>query len=53
MYYLNVMAGPAERAWRVCMDPAHEWLGEILGSLAPDPRCPLTTADGPREAERS
>jgi 5-deoxy-glucuronate isomerase len=53
MYYLNVMAGPAERAWRVCLDPAHEWLGEMLGSLAPDPRCPLTTADGPREAERS
>ena len=53
MYYLNVMAGPAERAWRVCLDPAHERLGEILGSLAPDPRCPLTTADGPREAERS
>ena len=53
MYYLNVMAGPAERAWRVCLDPAHEWLGEALGALAPDPRCPLTTADGPREAERS
>jgi 5-deoxy-glucuronate isomerase len=48
MYYLNVMAGPAERAWRVCMDPAHEWLGEVLASLGPDPRCPLTTADGPR-----
>jgi 5-deoxy-glucuronate isomerase len=53
MYYLNVMAGPAERAWRVCLDPSHERLGEILGSLAPDPRCPLVTADGPREAERS
>jgi 5-deoxy-glucuronate isomerase len=53
MYYLNVMAGPAERAWRVCMDPAHEWLGEALASLGPDPRCPLTTADGPREVERS
>ncbi len=53
MYYLNVMAGPAERAWRVCLDPAHEWLAELLGSLAPDPRCPLVTADGPREGERS
>ena len=53
MYYLNVMAGPAERAWRVCLDPAHERLGELLGSLAPDPRCPLVTADGPREVERS
>jgi 5-deoxy-glucuronate isomerase len=53
MYYLNVMAGPAERAWRVCLDPAHERLGKLLGSLPPDPRCPLVTADGPREAERS
>jgi len=49
MYYLNVMAGPAERAWRVCLDPAHERLGELMGSLAPDPRCPLVTAEGPRE----
>ncbi len=49
MYYLNVMAGPAERAWRVCLDPAHERLGELIGSLAPDPRCPLVTAEGPRE----
>ncbi|MGH2529825.1 MAG: 5-deoxy-glucuronate isomerase [Actinomycetota bacterium] len=48
MYYLNVMAGPAERAWRVCLDPAHEWLAELLGAVGPDPRCPMTTADGPR-----
>jgi 5-deoxy-glucuronate isomerase len=49
MYYLNVMAGPAERAWRVCLDPAHEWLVPYLDSFGPDPRCPLTTAQGPRE----
>jgi 5-deoxy-glucuronate isomerase len=48
MYYLNVMAGPAERAWRVCMDPAHEWLVDVLAAAGPDPRCPLTTAAGPR-----
>ena len=48
MYYLNVMAGPAERAWRVCLDPAHEWLTAVLEEAGPDPRCPLTTADGPR-----
>jgi 5-deoxy-glucuronate isomerase len=47
MYYLNVMAGPAERAWRVCLDPAHEWLQEHLASLGPDPRCPMVTAEGP------
>jgi 5-deoxy-glucuronate isomerase len=51
MYYLNVMAGPAERAWRVCLDPAHAWLADVLGNMAPDPRCPLVTAEGPREPE--
>jgi 5-deoxy-glucuronate isomerase len=46
MYYLNVMAGPSERAWMVCMDPAHEWLQARFADLGPDPRCPLTSADG-------
>jgi RNA polymerase sigma-70 factor (ECF subfamily) len=48
MYYLNVMAGPTERAWRVCPDPAHEWLAEFLEAAGPDPRCPVTTSEGPR-----
>jgi 5-deoxy-glucuronate isomerase len=48
MYYLNVMAGPAERAWRVCLDPAHEWLAGLLETAGPDPRCPMTTSEGPR-----
>jgi 5-deoxy-glucuronate isomerase len=52
MYYLNVMAGPAERAWRTCTDPAHEWLWELFAELGPDPRCPLTTADGPANTEQ-
>ena len=54
MYYLNVMAGPGERAWRVCTDPTHEWLWELFEELGPDPRCPLTTAEGPvaNEARR-
>jgi 5-deoxy-glucuronate isomerase len=47
MYYLNVMAGPAERAWRVCLDPTHEWLASRLAEQGRDPRCPMTTADGP------
>jgi 5-deoxy-glucuronate isomerase len=47
MYYLNVMAGPAERAWRVCTDPSHEWIWEWFEGLPVDPRCPMTSADGP------
>jgi 5-deoxy-glucuronate isomerase len=53
MYYLNVMAGPAERAWRICMDPEHEWLTGYLEDQGPDPRCPLVTAEGPADEERS
>jgi 5-deoxy-glucuronate isomerase len=41
MYYLNVMAGPVERAWRITFDPAHEWISDYLEELGPDPRCPL------------
>src|SRR3712207_9369035 len=26
LYYLNVMAGPGERAWRFRDDPAHAWI---------------------------
>lgn len=26
LYYLNAMAGPGERAWRICDDPAHTWV---------------------------
>lgn len=48
MYYLNVMAGPVERAWRIRTDPAHAWLTGLLEEEEPDPRCPLTTAEGPR-----
>jgi 5-deoxy-glucuronate isomerase len=51
MYYLNVMAGPGERAWRVCTDPAHEWVWDVLANLTPDPRCPMTSADGPVPSE--
>jgi 5-deoxy-glucuronate isomerase len=44
MYYLNVMAGPAERRWLVCMDPAHEWLADVFAAAGQDPRCPMTGA---------
>ncbi len=46
MYYLNVMAGPAEdRVWKFCTDPVHEWAKTMLEELPPDPRLPLVTAD--------
>ena len=45
MYYLNVMAGPAEqRVWRFCDDPAHAWKRSKLNEYPPDPRLPLTGA---------
>lgn len=45
MYYLNVMAGPAEeRVWKFTDDPAHAWARAMLDELPPDPRLPLTSA---------
>jgi 5-deoxy-glucuronate isomerase len=44
MYYLNVMAGPGERAWLACDDPAHGWIRGTWLSQAPDPR--LTAPGG-------
>jgi 5-deoxy-glucuronate isomerase len=43
LYYLNVMAGPAEeRAWRFCDDPAHAWIRGTWEGQAIDPRLPMT-----------
>jgi 5-deoxy-glucuronate isomerase len=45
LYYLNVMAGPAdERAWRFCDDPAHAWVRGTWRDQDLDPRLPLTSA---------
>ena len=41
LYYLNVMAGPGERAWRACDDPAHVWVREAWAGEAVDPRLPF------------
>jgi 5-deoxy-glucuronate isomerase len=41
LYYLNVMAGPAERVWRACDDPAHAWVKDGWASQAIDPRLPF------------
>ncbi|WP_394834072.1 5-deoxy-glucuronate isomerase [Pendulispora rubella] len=41
LYYLNVMAGPGERAWRICDDPAHGWVRTTWTDQAIDPRLPM------------
>jgi len=47
LYYLNVMAGPAqERSWRFCDDPAHAWIRGTWHGQPVDPRLPLTSATG-------
>jgi 5-deoxy-glucuronate isomerase len=47
MYYLNVLAGPAEeRSMAFCDDPAHGWVRETWNDQPTDPRCPVTSAEG-------
>jgi 5-deoxy-glucuronate isomerase len=41
LYYLNVMAGPAARAWRAHDDPSHAWVRETWAGQAIDPRVPF------------
>ena len=42
----RALAGPgAERAWRICEDPAHAWVREAWGDDDVDPRLPV---GGPR-----
>ncbi|MFI6985592.1 5-deoxy-glucuronate isomerase [Embleya sp. NPDC050154] len=53
LYYLNVMAGPAdERAMLACDDPAHHWMRESWAEDEPDPRCPLTPPPAPNGGTR-
>jgi len=43
MYYLNIMAGPAEeRVWKFCDDPTHGWIRPVIEEQAQDPRLPLS-----------
>ncbi|MBV9195821.1 MAG: 5-deoxy-glucuronate isomerase [Solirubrobacterales bacterium] len=42
LYYLNVMAGPGERAWRFRDDPAHAWIRDTWIGQSIDPRLPMT-----------
>jgi 5-deoxy-glucuronate isomerase len=54
LYYLNVMAGPGERAWRFTDDPAHAWIRDTWAGQEVDPRLPMTTARAGRpQTERS
>jgi 5-deoxy-glucuronate isomerase len=46
LYYLNVMAGPGERAWRACDDPAHVWVREAWSGQGIDPRLPFGKQPG-------
>jgi 5-deoxy-glucuronate isomerase len=50
LYYLNVMAGPGERAWRFTDDPDHAWVRATWDEQELDPRLPLTAA--PRRTPR-
>ena len=44
LYYLNVMAGPGERSWLICDDPAHAWVRGTWAGQPIDPRLPMTQA---------
>ena len=49
LYYLNVMAGPGERRWLICDDPAHAWVRGTWSQQSVDSRLPLYQS-GPRSA---
>jgi 5-deoxy-glucuronate isomerase len=52
LYYLNVLAGPAEqRTMAFCDDPAHGWLRETWAGQPVDPRLPMGRPE-PGEEER-
>jgi len=38
LYFLNSMAGPGPRAWKICDDPAHSWVRSTWDDLDFDPR---------------
>ena len=49
MYYLNVLAGPADtRSMAFCDDPTHHWVRDTWTDMPVDPRIPMTTAKGVR-----
>lgn len=47
MYFLNVLAGPAEeRSMAFCDDPSHHWIRQSWEEQRQDERCPMTSANG-------
>jgi 5-deoxy-glucuronate isomerase len=44
LYYLNVMAGAGERAWRFTDDPEHAWIRASWAEQQVDPRLPMSSA---------
>jgi len=46
LYYLNVMAGPGERSWQICDDPAHAWVRDTWASQPVDARLPFSATGG-------
>jgi 5-deoxy-glucuronate isomerase len=44
--YLNVMAGPGERAWLFRDDPEHAWVRDTWPGQPADPRLPMTVPGG-------
>ncbi|AHI01888.1 5-deoxy-glucuronate isomerase [Kutzneria albida] len=47
MYYLNVLAGPAEeRSMAFCDDPVHSWVRGTWAGQPTDSRCPVTSSEG-------
>jgi 5-deoxy-glucuronate isomerase len=48
LYYLNVMAGPGERVWRFCDDPAQAWIRDTWADTDVDPRLPFYSSGGTR-----
>ncbi|RZU54556.1 5-deoxyglucuronate isomerase [Krasilnikovia cinnamomea] len=48
LYHLNVMAGPGQRRWLACDDPAHAWVRAAWSGQPVDPRLPMTSATARR-----
>ncbi|GAB3137299.1 5-deoxy-glucuronate isomerase [Micromonospora sonneratiae] len=47
LYYLNVLAGPAQERTMACRDdPAHHWVRDSWQRQQPDPRVPMTSYRG-------